>query len=93
MVQDSGPWMRPHAGQALALAHFLDEAWATRPPKRIEASPWYEAAAALARRLLLQAMRPAPKVRVSHTRLFPCMGLVHARQSAVCTGLHTNKLL
>ena len=54
--------MQPHAGQALACAHFLDEAWAQRPARRIEASPWYEAAAALAQRLLLQATRCAPQV-------------------------------
>ena len=54
--------MRAHAGHALALAHFLDEAWAERPARRIEASPWYEAAAGLAQRLLLQATRAAPQV-------------------------------
>lgn len=54
--------MQPHAGEALALAHFLDFMWAERPPRRIEASPWYEAAGSLASRLLLQHTRSAPKV-------------------------------
>ncbi len=60
--QDGGAWMRPHAGEALALAHFLDAMWADRPARRIEASPWYEAAGALASRLLFERTRSAPKV-------------------------------
>ena len=51
-----------HAGEALAAAHFLDEMFAERPARRVEASPWYEAASALTARLLHVRLRPAPQV-------------------------------
>ena len=54
--------MPAHAGEALALAHFLDEMYAERPARQVEASPWFEAAGSLARKLLHQRLRPAPKV-------------------------------
>jgi hypothetical protein len=56
--------MRAHVGEALALAHFLDFMWDERPAKRIEASPWYEAAGSLASRLLLQHTTSAPQVGI-----------------------------
>ncbi|BDA49119.1 hypothetical protein COCOBI_13-2290 [Coccomyxa sp. Obi] len=59
--KDGGGCVREHAGEALALAHFLDETWAQRPARRIEASPWYDAAGGLAQRLLGQHTRSAPK--------------------------------
>jgi hypothetical protein len=65
--------MRAHAGRALALAHFLDQTWASRPARRVEASPWYEAAAGLARRLLLAATRAAPKVRADALLVCPLL--------------------
>ena len=54
--------MPAHAGEALATAHFLDEMFAERPARRVEASPWYEAAGALAARLLRARLAPAPQV-------------------------------
>lgn len=76
-VQDGAGCVREHAGEALALAHFLDETWAQRPARRIEASPWYEAAVALASRLLGQHTRSAPKVTPSCSDFLytphPCM--------------------
>ena len=54
--------MPAHAGETLAVAHFLDEMYAERPAHQVEASPWYEAAGSLARKLLHQRLRPAPKV-------------------------------
>ena len=61
-MQGAGPWMPAHAGEALAAAHFLDEMLAERPARRVEASPWYEAAGALTARLLHARLRPAPQV-------------------------------
>ncbi len=60
--------MPAHAGEALAIAHFLDEMYAERPARQVEASPWYEAAGSLARKLLHQRLRPAPKVTFSFNR-------------------------
>ena len=57
--------MPAHAGEALAVAHFLDEMYAERPARRVEASPWYEAAGSLAAKLLHQRLRPAPKVKLN----------------------------
>lgn len=48
------------------MAHFLDEMYAERPARRVEASPWYEAAGALAAKVLHQRLRPAPKVSSLH---------------------------
>ncbi|KAL0026873.1 hypothetical protein WJX77_008203 [Trebouxia sp. C0004] len=50
-----------HAGPALALAHFLDHMYYHRPAKRVEASPWYEAANSLVQDLLSQTVKDAPK--------------------------------
>ena len=61
-MQDGGAWMPAHVGEALAVAHFLDEMYSERPARQMEASPWYEAAGSLARKLLHQRLRPAPKV-------------------------------
>lgn len=58
-----------HVGGALALAHFLDHMYHHRPAKRVEASPWYEAASSLVQDLLSQTVKNAPKVgdgRVQH---------------------------
>ena len=57
--------MPAHAGEALAAAHFLDEMYAERPARQVEASPWYEAAGSLARKLLHQRLRPAPNVSIN----------------------------
>lgn len=72
--------MREHAGEALALAHFMDETWEQRPARRIEASPWYEAAGALAARLLGQHTRAAPKVhpKTHPTPLHPSLNVALA---------------
>ncbi len=71
LFQDGGGCVAEHAGEVLALAHFLDETWAQRPARRIEASPWYEAANALASRLLGQHTRSAPKVPLLLSSLSP----------------------
>ena len=80
-MQGAGPWMPAHAGEALAAAHFLDEMFAERPARRVEASPWYEAAGALTARLLHARLRPAPKVyllawRIADTQLHECDDLL-----------------
>ena len=51
-----------HVGSALALAHFLDHMYHHRPAKRVEASPWFEAANSLVQDLLSQTVKDAPKV-------------------------------
>lgn len=50
-----------HVGTALALAHFLDHMYHHRPAKRVEASPWFEAANSLVQDLLTQTVKDAPK--------------------------------
>ena len=61
-LQDPLP---PHFGAVLALAHFLDHMYATRPAKQIEASPWYEDATEMVRQELKQIYKAAQKVRGS----------------------------
>ena len=46
----------------LAAAFFLDFMYWQRPAKQIEASPWYEAAAALVRSQLAARAKEAPPV-------------------------------
>ncbi|KAK9815884.1 hypothetical protein WJX72_011277 [[Myrmecia] bisecta] len=50
-----------HMGAALLLAHFLDRMWHDRPSRRVEASPWYEQAAALVKRELRSLTAGEPK--------------------------------
>lgn len=56
-----------HVGTALALAHFLDHMYHHRPAKRVEASPWFEAANSLVQDLLTQTVKDAPKVQPLRT--------------------------
>ena len=51
-----------HVGSILTLAHFLDHMYHHRPAKRVEASPWFEAATGLVQGLITEAVRDAPKV-------------------------------
>ena len=51
-----------HVGSTLTLAHFLDHMYHTRPARRVEASPWYEAATAMVQQELTALFADAPKV-------------------------------
>ncbi len=51
-----------HVGTTLVLAHFLDHMYHHRPAKRVEASPWYEAANSLVQDLLSQTVKDARQV-------------------------------
>ena len=61
-AQGASAALPPCTGEALGAAFFLDFMYWQRPAKQVEASPWYEAAAALARRLLAERARQAPPV-------------------------------
>ena len=79
-MQDVGAWMPAHVGEALAVAHFLDQMYSERPARQMEASPWYEAAGSLARKLLHQRLRPAPKVGAT---CFVCLQVLGSAQQVV----------
>ena len=51
-----------HVGSVLALTHFLDHMYHHRPAKRVEASPWFEAANNLVQELVSHTVQDAPKV-------------------------------
>lgn len=71
-----------HIGTTLALAHFLDHMYHHRPAKRVEASPWYEAANSLVQDLLSQTVKDAPKVKPRE--LHECMNCHIATASPLC---------
>ena len=77
-----------HVGSVLALAHFLDHMYHHRPAKRVEASPWFEAANGLVQDLVSQTVQDAPKVKsclqsLSHMRL-QSVGTVFCRRMVNC---------
>lgn len=74
-----------HVGAVLTLAHFLDHMYYKRPAKRVEASPWYEAATAMVQVQLDALFEQAPKVMYcafcSH---FSCISLRKSKKINPC---------
>ena len=58
----SGVAVPAHVAETLTLAHLLDQMWAQRPSKQMEASPWYEHASHLVRSELTCLTSGDPKV-------------------------------
>ena len=61
-VQGAPAALPPCMGEMLAAAFFLDFMYGQRPARQVEASPWYEAAAALVRSQLAVRADEAPPV-------------------------------
>lgn len=70
-----------HVGSTLTLALFLDHMYQTRPAKRVEASPWYEAATAMVQDQLNNLLADAPKVMLS--TLYQSQGVTLCRPTRV----------
>ena len=62
----AGVAMPPATAEALTLAHLLDQMWAQRPSRQMEASPWYERACHLVRSQLGRLTSAAAKVSPNH---------------------------
>ena len=73
-----------HVGAVLTLAHFLDHMYHNRPAKRVEASPWYQAATAMVQDQLSALFAEAPKV--AHGACCPAFPvfLIHCSFCVAC---------